>query len=157
MLWHPSSPKTNDTNSNLALQKSEQPPQPTTTSVFAQVKRAWQSILFGQDTQNSSSSSKSGSTLATTATTKRDSVDKANDNNNNRMAVNSGGSGAAEAVQPTSPVKLDVIVVGAGISGLATAISTALSGHNVTVFESAKELLEVSLFVSFSTGEIQVK
>ncbi|CAN8104108.1 unnamed protein product [Discula destructiva] len=45
--------------------------------------------------------------------------------------------------QQQSPVQLDVIVVGAGISGLATAISTALSGHKVTVFESAKELLEI--------------
>jgi salicylate hydroxylase len=48
------------------------------------------------------------------------------------------------ATQQKSPIKLDVIVVGAGISGLCSAISTALSGHNVTVFESAKELLEVS-------------
>lgn len=48
-----------------------------------------------------------------------------------------------EKPQQELPIKLDVIVVGAGISGLATAISTALSGHNVTVFESAKELLEV--------------
>ena len=40
-------------------------------------------------------------------------------------------------------VKLDVIVIGAGLSGLAAAISTSLSGHNVTVFESAKELQEV--------------
>lgn len=52
-------------------------------------------------------------------------------------------AGDMPAVQQQSPVKLDIIVVGAGISGLATAISTALSGHNVTVFESAKELLEV--------------
>lgn len=60
------------------------------------------------------------------------------------MAVN-GDHTAHEAEQPQqkSTIKLDVIVVGAGISGLATAISTALSGHNVTVFESAKELLEV--------------
>ncbi|KAI0188954.1 hypothetical protein EV127DRAFT_114588 [Xylaria flabelliformis] len=42
-----------------------------------------------------------------------------------------------------SPVTLDIIVVGAGLSGLATAISSALSGHNVTVYESAKELQEV--------------
>ncbi|TRX88277.1 hypothetical protein FHL15_010844 [Xylaria flabelliformis] len=41
-----------------------------------------------------------------------------------------------------SPVTLDIIVVGAGLSGLATAISSALSGHNVTVYESAKELQE---------------
>lgn len=52
-------------------------------------------------------------------------------------------AGDMPSIQQQSPVKLDIIVVGAGISGLATAISTALSGHNVTVFESAKELLEV--------------
>ena len=38
---------------------------------------------------------------------------------------------------------LDVLVVGAGLAGLASAISAALSGHRVTVVESAKELLEV--------------
>ncbi|CCT74135.1 related to salicylate hydroxylase [Fusarium fujikuroi IMI 58289] len=38
---------------------------------------------------------------------------------------------------------LDVVVVGAGLAGLAAAISISLSGHNVTVLESAKELLEV--------------
>ncbi|KUI67902.1 3-hydroxybenzoate 6-hydroxylase [Cytospora mali] len=48
-----------------------------------------------------------------------------------------------DAQQPKSPIKLNVNIVGAGISGLATAVSTALSGHNVTVFESAKELLEI--------------
>lgn len=65
------------------------------------------------------------------------------------MAVN-GDHIAHEREQPQqkSPIKLDVIVVGAGISGLATAISTALSGHNVIVFESAKELLEVCLQLS---------
>ncbi|KAK7186468.1 FAD binding domain-containing protein [Paraphaeosphaeria sporulosa] len=42
-----------------------------------------------------------------------------------------------------SPIKLDVIVVGAGLGGLASAISIAQSGHAVTVFESAKELAEV--------------
>ncbi|KAI1288164.1 hypothetical protein F5Y03DRAFT_380115 [Xylaria venustula] len=41
-----------------------------------------------------------------------------------------------------SPIALDIIIVGAGLSGLATAISSALSGHNVTVFETAKELQE---------------
>ncbi|GKZ28618.1 hypothetical protein AbraIFM66950_010300 [Aspergillus brasiliensis] len=38
---------------------------------------------------------------------------------------------------------LDIIVVGAGLSGLATAISCAMSGHSVTVLEQAKELAEV--------------
>ncbi|KAH8902077.1 FAD/NAD(P)-binding domain-containing protein [Coniochaeta sp. PMI_546] len=42
-----------------------------------------------------------------------------------------------------SPVSLDVIVVGAGLGGLGAAISSALSGHKITVFESAKELQEV--------------
>ncbi|GAP90919.2 putative FAD binding domain-containing protein [Rosellinia necatrix] len=37
---------------------------------------------------------------------------------------------------------LDIIIVGAGLSGLATAISSALSGHNVVIFESAVELQE---------------
>lgn len=39
--------------------------------------------------------------------------------------------------------QLQIIVVGAGLSGIATAISCALSGHTVTVLESAKELAEV--------------
>ncbi|TDZ10328.1 FAD-dependent monooxygenase OpS4 [Colletotrichum sidae] len=42
-----------------------------------------------------------------------------------------------------SPVQLEIIVVGAGLSGLATAVAASLSGHKVTVFESALELLEV--------------
>jgi salicylate hydroxylase len=42
-----------------------------------------------------------------------------------------------------SPVQLDIVVVGAGLSGLATSVAAALSGHNVTVFESARELREV--------------
>ncbi|RDL31374.1 Uncharacterized protein BP5553_09583 [Venustampulla echinocandica] len=37
---------------------------------------------------------------------------------------------------------LHVIVVGAGLSGIATAISCTLAGHRVTVLESAKELAE---------------
>ncbi|KAK5168699.1 uncharacterized protein LTR77_006008 [Saxophila tyrrhenica] len=45
--------------------------------------------------------------------------------------------------QQASPICLDIIVVGAGLSGLAASISCALSGHRVTIVESAKELLEI--------------
>ncbi|KAG9923803.1 hypothetical protein KCU98_g21741, partial [Aureobasidium melanogenum] len=38
---------------------------------------------------------------------------------------------------------LDVIVIGAGLGGLAAAISCALGGHNVTVLEQARELAEI--------------
>jgi salicylate hydroxylase len=45
---------------------------------------------------------------------------------------------------PQTGQPLDIIVVGAGLGGLATAVASRLSGHNVTVYESAKELREVS-------------
>ncbi|KAI1340738.1 hypothetical protein F5Y15DRAFT_377793 [Xylariaceae sp. FL0016] len=46
-------------------------------------------------------------------------------------------------IQAKSPAALDIIVVGAGLAGLAAAISISLSGHKVTVLESAKQLQEV--------------
>ncbi|KAJ4129073.1 hypothetical protein NW768_007604 [Fusarium equiseti] len=42
-----------------------------------------------------------------------------------------------------SPVPLNIIIVGAGLSGLASAVSCSLSGHKVTIFESATALQEV--------------
>lgn len=79
---------------------------------------------------------------------KEDSLDK--------MAVSNGPASSepvsSNATQQKSPIRLDIIVVGAGISGLASAISSALSGHNVTVFESAKELLEVSKIIAHITA-----
>ncbi|KAL1863066.1 hypothetical protein VTK73DRAFT_6491 [Phialemonium thermophilum] len=44
---------------------------------------------------------------------------------------------------PRSPVSLDIVIVGAGLAGLGAAIASALSGHNVTVLESAEALLEI--------------
>jgi aspartate oxidase len=38
---------------------------------------------------------------------------------------------------------LDVIVVGAGIGGLATALALATDGHRVTVLDAVKEFTEV--------------
>lgn len=52
------------------------------------------------------------------------------------------------AIEPTSSstinARVKIIIVGAGLSGLAAAIQAALGGHSVLVLESAKELGEVS-------------
>ncbi|KAE8382515.1 hypothetical protein BDV26DRAFT_253666 [Aspergillus bertholletiae] len=43
----------------------------------------------------------------------------------------------------TGPVLLDIIVVGAGLGGLATAVALRQVGHKVTVYEQSAELKEV--------------
>ncbi|KAH7405690.1 hypothetical protein DE146DRAFT_420738 [Phaeosphaeria sp. MPI-PUGE-AT-0046c] len=39
--------------------------------------------------------------------------------------------------------ELDIVIIGAGLSGLAAAVQCAISGHSVTVLEGAKELAEI--------------
>lgn len=46
--------------------------------------------------------------------------------------------------QPTMK-NLNVVVVGAGIGGLQTALALAADGHYVTVLESVKEFAEVRI------------
>lgn len=48
------------------------------------------------------------------------------------------------AVPKEARVKLNILVVGAGLGGLATAIALRRTGHHVTVFEQAPQLMEVS-------------
>jgi 2-polyprenyl-6-methoxyphenol hydroxylase-like FAD-dependent oxidoreductase len=43
------------------------------------------------------------------------------------------------------PTGLDVIVVGAGLGGLACAIECRRKGHNVVVFENAPEIMRIGL------------
>ncbi len=47
---------------------------------------------------------------------------------------------------------LDVIIVGAGIGGLQTALALAADGHKVTVVEAVKEFAEVSWEYTFQSS-----
>jgi len=39
--------------------------------------------------------------------------------------------------------QLDIVIVGAGLAGLAASISCAIAGHKVIVLEGARQLAEV--------------
>ncbi|KAJ1708097.1 FAD binding domain protein [Aspergillus flavus] len=57
--------------------------------------------------------------------------------------LSGGKSRKEETAMIPEDAQLHIIIVGAGLSGLATAISCATSGHTVEVIEQAKELAEV--------------
>ncbi|KAI1780185.1 FAD/NAD(P)-binding domain-containing protein [Hypoxylon cercidicola] len=59
-----------------------------------------------------------------------------------------------ETLKPA--ITLDVIVIGAGISGLAAAIETALSGHHVTVFEAAGGLHEIGAGIQITPNSSRI-
>jgi len=54
----------------------------------------------------------------------------------------------ANPTMDSSILKLNVIVVGAGIGGMAAATALGRRGHNVTVFEDAPQIGEVLPWVS---------
>jgi cation diffusion facilitator CzcD-associated flavoprotein CzcO len=52
----------------------------------------------------------------------------------------------ANPTTDASELKLNVIVVGAGIGGMAAATALGRRGHNVTVFEDAPQIGDVQTF-----------
>ncbi|KAJ5387649.1 Monooxygenase FAD-binding [Penicillium cosmopolitanum] len=57
---------------------------------------------------------------------------------------------------PKANVPLDVIVVGAGIGGMAAALTLGLRGHRVTVLEAAPKLMEVGAGIQVSPNMLRL-
>ncbi|EMC91133.1 hypothetical protein BAUCODRAFT_39274 [Baudoinia panamericana UAMH 10762] len=50
---------------------------------------------------------------------------------------------AKSQTKKISPAPLQIVVVGAGLGGLSTAVACSLAGHNVLILEGARELAEI--------------
>lgn len=49
----------------------------------------------------------------------------------------------SETSQTDGQVKLDIVIIGAGVAGLSAAIALKRDGHNVVIYESTHTLSEV--------------
>ncbi|OOQ86279.1 salicylate hydroxylase [Penicillium brasilianum] len=56
----------------------------------------------------------------------------------------------------TAHVRLNIIIVGAGLGGLATAIALATTGHTVTIYEQAAELGEVGAGIQIPSNSTRL-
>lgn len=64
---------------------------------------------------------------------------------------------ASHILEPmSSPVILNIIVVGAGLGGLATAIALTQAGHNVTIYEQTAVLGEVGAGIQIPSNSTRI-
>lgn len=60
----------------------------------------------------------------------------------------------AQSSPPQAPLKLNIVVVGAGLCGLSLAIALSRRGHSVRVLEQAPRLGEVRKRITFTQTQV---